>query len=136
MNSTYLPEEHMVVLYNDENEIVDVLANYIKTNLLNNNRCIYITGDTDTQLLLENLIKSIDYNKYINSGQLLIINKEDSYSKEDTFIPDLMIKMLIDETTNAKKDGFGGLAITGEISWVLEFDDGFDKIMEYECRIS
>jgi len=134
--NTFLPNGHMVIFYEDDKEIVDILVNYIKSNLENNTKCIYITGDADTEKIVENLKLVIDCDKYIENSQLLILNKEDAYSKSGTFVPDQMIDMLIKEADLAISDGYGGLAITGEISWVLDYEDGFDRIMEYEWKLN
>ncbi len=130
------PEEHMVVIYDNENEIINILINYISLNLKNNYRCFYITGDTNTNLFLQKLKNSIDYRKYLNKNQLVILNKEDLYVKDGTFSPDKMIDLLIRESRTAVSDGYNGLAITGEISWALEFNDGFEKILEYEWKLN
>ena len=132
---TYLPKAHMVALYSDEYETVEILVNYIKTNLENNTRCLYIVGDTDTNLLLRNLREVINYNEYIQSNQLIILEKENSYAQYGSFNPDSMVELLISETNKSIAEGFSGLAVTGEISWVLEYENGFEKILEYEWKI-
>ena len=47
-----------------------------------------------------------------------------------------MKNLLIEFSQEAQKEGFTGLAISGEISWVLEYDDGFDLINEYEWKLN
>ncbi len=132
----YFPEKHMVLLYRDEKEVVDTVVAYIKESLEKNKRCIYITGDADTKLIIGDLKNLIDYDSYIEKKQFYILDKEESYSKDGHFDPDRMIDMLLNEVDLALKSGHEGLAVTGEVGWALKFDDGFEKIMEYEWKLN
>lgn len=129
------PDNHIVVLYNDDSEIVDLLVEYIKSNLLKGIKCIYISGDANTELIIKNLKNLIYLDEYIANKQFIVLDKDESYSKNGTFNPDKMVDMLISETKKSIDEGFKGLAVTGEISWVLEYQDGFDKILEYEWKL-
>jgi len=133
---TFFPNAHMALLYSEEDEVVETIVSYIKFNLESNKRCLYITGDTETKLIIDRLRLILNYDNYILNNQLFIIEREESYSSGGYFNPDRMIGMLINEADIASKEGFKGLAVTGEISWVLEYNDGFDKIMEYECKLN
>ncbi|HPQ48255.1 MAG TPA: MEDS domain-containing protein [Clostridia bacterium] len=132
----FLPEEHMVVLYNQDSEITGLLVEYIRVNLEKNIRCIYIKGDTDTKAIIRGLRAVVDYNSVVESKQLIILDHNESYAKGGIFEPDMMISTLVGEARKSKSDGFDGLAITGEISWLLDFKGGFEKIMEYEWKLN
>lgn len=132
----HLPQGHMVVLYYDELEITGLLVDYIKLNLERNIRCIYITGDTNTTAVVKGLEAVIDYKGYCEKNQLLMLDKNESYSKSGEFVPEQMVDLLEEETKKSIAEGFDGLAVTGEISWVLEFKGGFEKIMEYEWKLN
>ena len=135
-HSMVLPDEHMVLLYSEETETIDILVNFIKSNLENNFRCAYIIGDINTQTLLNELKSKVELEDYIAKNQFTLIDKDDSYSKGGIFDPDLMVQLLIDESKRAKEDSYDGFALTGELSWVLAYEDGFDKIMEYEWKLN
>jgi len=135
-NFSFFPDEHIVLLYNDEKEVVDTVVSYLKSNLERNIRCLYITGDADTNLIFDSLREIIDCDQYIRSTQLLIVDKEESYSKNGKFSPEQMINMLLEEIDHAVKAGFKGLAVSGEVSWALEYEDGFEKIIEYEWKLN
>lgn len=129
------PDSHIVVLYNHDSEIVELLVEYIKSNLLKGIKCIYISDDANTELIIKNLRNLINLDEYTTNNQFIILDKDDSYSKSGAFDPDKMVDMLISETKKSIDQGFEGLAVTGEISWVLEYKDGFDKILEYEWKL-
>lgn len=128
------PGDHMVALYQEETEIVDYITSYISSALKRKERCVYITGDADTSLVLQQLGNLSDGSSA--SGDLVVFDRTDTYSKEGKFCPDkliLMIKLLVETALN---DGYKALAITGEISWVLDYDDGRELIIEYEWKLN
>jgi len=130
------PGDHMVLLYNNEKEVIEPLVEYIMESLLRNEKCIYISGDTDIETLKKEMQKKIAYESYILSEQLLMLDKADAYSKDGEFAPDKMIALLKEYTKEAFKSGYTGIAVTGELSWVLEYEDGIDRIIEYEWKLN
>ena len=128
--------DHLVVLYKSESNISETVVSYISNSLSNNQKCIYINGDTDTELIIESLKTLNLYYPFVETNQLMFLDKKDAYSKGGKFNPTKMKDLLIELSKEAINDGFTGLAISGEISWVLEYDDGFDLINEYEWKIN
>lgn len=130
--------DHMVLLYDDKDYIgnADVIAAYIISRVTNNEKCFYISGDIDTELIKEIINSSIEIQKYIDNGQLTILNKEDSYSRNGKFDSRKMIDLLKKLSSEAIEEGYDAFSITGEISWVLEYEDGFKKIMDYEYMLN
>jgi MEDS: MEthanogen/methylotroph, DcmR Sensory domain/HD domain len=128
--------DHLVVLYRNEEEVVSTIVPYISESLLRGERCIYITGDANIELVTDRLAKVFDLEKALNDSQLVMLNNDEAYSKSGTFNPDKMIELLISETEKAIAEGFTGLSLTGEISWVLKYEDGFDRIIEYEWKLN
>jgi len=130
--------DHMVLLYEDNGAIQNagIIANYIISRVNNNEKCLVISGDLEMNTLIKNLEDSIDFQKIISSGQLSLLDKNDAYSKDGKFSPSKMISLLKELSERALQEGYSGLAITGEISWVLDYEDGFEKIMEYENMLN
>lgn len=122
----------MVILYEDHSEITDILVEYISSSINANMQTIYIKGDTDTKGIIDALGYRFDYDSIIKLGKFSILDASESYAKDGKFNPKKMIALLKDIVTNAKKSGFSGVAVTGELSWVLNYDNGFEDIMEYE----
>ncbi|MBV1757972.1 MAG: MEDS domain-containing protein [Dethiosulfatibacter sp.] len=126
--------DHMVILYEEEEEVVEYLTAYIHSSLRHNERCIYITGDSDTNLVLEQ-IKKLNHGEEI-TGELVLMERDDAYSKDGTFDPDSMIALLKLLAEEAVADGYSGLAVTGEISWLLDYHNGRELIIEYEWKLN
>jgi len=128
--------DHMVLLYDNDEYSSEIIAAYIASRLIKHEKCFYITGDGDVKLMLHKLSKLVTADDYIESGQLSILSKSDAYSKEGRFDPDIMIDLLKVLSNEAVEEGYNAFAITGEISWVLEYESGFDKIMDYEYKLN
>jgi len=130
--------DHMVLLYDDKDVLsnVDAIASYITSRIIKNEKCFYISGDINEEMILNKLKSSIELEEVIKKGQLSILQKSDSYSKEGKFNPKKMINLLKYLADEALEEGYNGFAITGEISWVLEYEDGFQRIMEYEYMLN
>lgn len=130
--------DHLVLLYDEVNneENVYEVASYIISRINKKEKCYYIAGDIDTNFLKKELSNFIDLEKYLNSGQLSILEKEDAYSKDGKFDPNKMIELIKSLTDEALVQGYNAFALTGELSWVLEYDDGFEMIMHYEYLLN
>lgn len=128
--------DHMVLLYDNDIYNAEISAAYLGSRVMRNEKCIYISGDDDQELLIEKLKLIIDVEDALSCGQLSILNKSDAYSKDGLFDPDSMIELLKQLALNAIEEGYEAFAITGEISWVLEYESGFDKIMDYEYKLN
>jgi hypothetical protein len=44
--------DHLVLLYENESNITETIVSYISNSLNNNIKFIYITGDTDTEMII------------------------------------------------------------------------------------
>ena len=80
--------------------------------------------------------ENIDFYRYENSGQLVLLKDDQAYLKENTFNPDNMISLLKSETEKAISEDYQCLRVTGEMSWVLKRNPGSDKLLEYEAKLN
>lgn len=130
--------DHMVLLYkNSEADLnIDVIVDYIISRISKNEKCIFIKGDLNTDLVIIKLKELINLNSVLEEKQLLILDKDEAYSKHGEFDAKKMIQLIKELTNEAIGEGFSALAITGEISWVLDYEDGFERIMEYEYLLN
>jgi hypothetical protein len=127
--------DHVCSIYKNEEEQFAPLAIFIKKGLDNNEKCIYIVDENSKDhVVAETEKRGIDIKKYIESGQFVILTKKETYLKEGYFDPDGMIKLLKDTEKQALDNGYSGLRVTGEMTWVLEGMSGSDKLIEYEAN--
>jgi len=129
--------DHIVLLYEKEREMVNSTAAFIKTSLERGDKCLYIEGDGRTELVIASLLNAVDdLDSYLESGQLLVLNKEQTYSLSDGFDGDEMIELIRDISAETAAEGYNGLSITGELSWVLNMENGREDIIEYEWKLN
>ncbi|MGM0640925.1 MAG: MEDS domain-containing protein [Thermotogota bacterium] len=129
--------DHIVLFYKKESEILSASVSFIKTSLNRNEKCLYIKGDLNDDLLLielRNQITNLDL--FIEKGQLHFLNKEETYALSDNFKSDQMIERLKKESKKALREGYKGLSITGELSWALNFENGKKEIIDYEWKLN
>ncbi|OPL08929.1 MAG: hypothetical protein AVO33_08440 [delta proteobacterium ML8_F1] len=126
--------DHMVMLYEDDNEVEDYLVAFIHGSLKKNERCLFITGGGNTPAILSkvNALES----EGPRSGDLVLMTRDEGYSKSGRFDPDQMIALLQQMSETARSEGYSGLSVTGEISWVLDYDKGDELIVEYEWKLN
>src|SRR6056297_560942 len=129
--------DHIVLLYKKPAEILLASVSFIKTSLARNEKCLYIQGDLNGEILLNELKEQIsDLDFYIKKGQLQFLTKEETYALSNDFKAEEMIETLKTESTKALAEGYKGLAITGELSWVLNFENGKKEIIDYEWMLN
>ncbi len=128
--------DHIVLLYEEETSIIEEVSSFIVSRLNSGEKCMYISGGNDIDALICFLKKIIDLDNYMERGQLFFLSNEDAYAKDGEFDPDKMIEFVKNESIIAVNEGFTGLAVTGEISWVLNYSDGKDRIIEYEWKLN
>lgn len=128
------PGDHLVVLYSDESEIVDYVSAYIQSALAQKARCIYITGDLPTTEVL-NQLEAVTKGLAKNED-LVIVDRCEIYSENGVFSPDKLVKNIKTLVQAALRDGYDSLAITGELSWLVDYADAEELIMEYEWKLN
>jgi putative nucleotidyltransferase with HDIG domain len=136
-DTTYLKQgNHLVLLYEKNEEMINIMHDYLINCLLNNEKCIYVDSDDEKELILSTIDKDIDSMKYLEKGQLVFLEKSKAYSEGGEFKPDKMIQLLKKMSLEAISEGYEGIAITGELSWVLKYGDGIERIIEYEWKLN
>ena len=128
--------DHAVLFYKEEIEMLNATAAFIKNSLKNNERCLYIDPSSMHKRIINFLKESIaDLDYYLNTKQLLLLTKEDSYGDPSEFDAETMINLIIEEVKKAKKDGYKGFSITGELKEVVDFSGGKEEVIKYEWKL-
>jgi HD-GYP domain-containing protein (c-di-GMP phosphodiesterase class II) len=129
--------DHAVLFYRKEVNMLNTAAAYIKNSLENDEKCIYIDTEPMHEKIIELLKRDINHlNYYLNSNQLLLLTKEESYGNPSEFDADAMIDLITVEVKKALKAGYKGLSITGELKGVVDFHGGKEEVIKYEWKLS
>jgi len=129
---------HLCSIYRDKDEQLSVIIPFLKGGLRRNERCIYIV-DENTKEDISRILQGGGYDLekgLARTGQLQFFTKEDSYLKDGNFDPDKVINLLKLAQEDALENGYDGLRVTGEMTWVLTRLPGTEKLIEYESKLN
>lgn len=131
------PHDHLCLIYENEEQWKECVVPFLVAGLKKGEKCFYIVDRRRAEDVIALLkAESVDADKLIENGQLVILHEYESYTKEGSFDPDRMIEMLKSEVKNALSQGYKSLRVTGEMSWALKGITGSERIIEYEYKLN
>lgn len=131
------PGIHAVLFYRRQSEVIQAVRSYLKISLENNEKCIYIDQQQNQKKVLNDLREMMTgFDKYLENEQLLVLSREEIYGDPSQFKAVDIIKLIKNFSSQAEKDGFKGLAITGELNGIMNFNGGKKEIIEYEWKLN
>lgn len=128
---------HLCLLYESLEEWCSVVVPFLKIGLRQNERCICIVDDHTAGEIGRYLSQGdIDVGAFQRSGQLVILQQGEIYTREDFFDPDKMIALLVEGVKKSIASGYSALRVSGEMSWVLHRCPTPEKLIEYEGKLN
>ena len=125
---------HLCQFYRDKQDLIDILVPYFKAGLENHEFCIWVTaeplGSAEAQAALAASVENVE--TYITSGQLEILDAK-WYSSGAVFESDRVLQSWIDRLEAARRRGFAGLRVTGNLPWLEKAE--WHGFMEYEATV-
>ena len=128
--------QHLACIYRNREEQFATVIPFIYAGLKNGEKCIYIADENTKDEIIQAFKEVTDIDKYLKSGQLELLTKSEAYLKDGYFDPDRMIELLKQVQEKALKDGYKGLRVTGEMTWILTTWPGVERIIEYEAKLN
>jgi PAS domain S-box-containing protein len=112
-----------------------MLVPFFKAGLENNELCIWVTSEffevNEAKEALKKAIPDIDV--YIEKGQIGIIPHPHEHVNEDTFYSEKVTNIWTEKLNSALANGYEGLRITGDISWLEK--ENWNSLVDYEKKI-
>ncbi|AKB33988.1 sensory transduction histidine kinase [Methanosarcina siciliae HI350] len=129
---------HLCQFYQTKEDLMDILVPYFKAGLKDHEFCIWITSQpSDVEEAKEALRKSVpDIDIYLEKGQIEIIphtHWNSKGSKEGIFDPERLINSWIEKLDDALADGYDGLRLTENISWLEK--ENWDNFVKFEEKL-
>ncbi len=123
------------MIYDIEEEQKAFLSQFILYGLERNEKIICIL-DGDNSDKIDGCMKKagLDIGGYLASGQFVFESSDERYLKGGSFDPDRMLDNLRFETEKALAEGYSGMRIAGEMTWVLKKAPGWKRLMECEVK--
>ncbi|MEF8874283.1 MAG: MEDS domain-containing protein [Candidatus Thermoplasmatota archaeon] len=128
---------HMCCIYRDKEEQLSALSSFMSLGIERNEKCLYVVDDRTKKEVIEAFEElGFDVEKFVGSGQFEFITKSESYLKDGYFDPDEMIELIDKAQKKALDEGYNGLRLTGEMTWVFSDVPGVERLMEYETKLN
>ena len=126
---------HICHFFKNKQELCDIIVPYIKTGLLGNEKCIWITSDPirSNQAISELAHEVTGIDDYISSGQLLVVGYNDWYTELGEFSIDGVLRSWTEAEKKALDEGYKGLRAVGIMSWVQR--ENWNNIVCYEAKV-
>lgn len=126
--------DHVAYFYEGKGRQFPFVVPFIKEGLKNNEKCIYIAHESTIKDVKRAFGEEVK--KYLDSGQLSVITSKDAYLRSRYFDTDKMIAFVKENIKLVLNEGYKGLILVGEMTWVLEEKSWLDTLTEYETKLN
>ncbi len=111
---------HFCQFYQTREDLIDILVPYFRAGLENNEFCMWVTsqplGVEEAKEALRGAAPDIDV--YLAKKQIEIVPYTDCYVKEGVFDSERVLNGWVEILNQALVNGYDGLRLTGNISWL------------------
>lgn len=127
---------HFSQLYDNKEDLIEILVPYFKAGLENNEFCLWITSNIITKEDIKKVMNKAvpNFNEYLSAGQIEIIPYYNFYFEEDSLYVDNLIKKGMDIYDKALQKGYYGLRISTDQSWIEK--KCWNTLLEYEKELN
>lgn len=126
---------HFCQFYQTKKDLIDILIPYFKAGLENNEFCFWVTSQP---LEVNDAVKALgeaipDFNIYMEKGQIEIVSYIYCCVNEGIFDSERMINGWCEKLNYAIKNGYDGLRLAGNSSWLKK--EEWDDFIDFEKKI-
>lgn len=128
---------HACYIYDDDVQRDKVIGKFIEAGFIKGEEVAYFTDNKDPDEVMDWLINmGIKIPKDDNIEQFSISFAQNTYCPNRKFVPDEMLEYLRTFYRKAINEGYKGVRISGEMSWVLRGIPGSERLLEYEALVN
>ena len=129
--------DHLCFVYDTLAELSAVLVPFLRTGLAAGERCVYVGPAAGAERIEGDLrAAGMAVGREIERGAIVMLGQRESWLKGGKFDPWAMMDLLRQTEQQALDDGFKGLRVTWDLSWVLAGRHGADRLVEYEAHLN
>ncbi|HEY83332.1 MAG TPA: PAS domain S-box protein [Dehalococcoidia bacterium] len=127
---------HLGQFYQTKEDLLEILVPYFKTGLENNEFCMWVTaGLVDEKAAEEAMRKAVpDFERYLKKKQIEIVPHTEWYLKDGAFDRQRVLNGWIDKLNQALSQGYDGMRVAGNASWLEEKD--WKSFADYEREVN
>lgn len=129
--------DHACLIYDTELAWFSAVIPFIVSGLSRGERCICCVGKSADEVLSKMRQENIDIKLSIDNGALIMLDEHKLYLRNGLFNPSEMIFFTKEAVELASKDGFNGLRVASDMSWMLDNDNiDISSMMKYEAMLN
>ena len=129
--------QHVCLCYRSEAERQEVLGAFVSDGLAANAKVYYFAHREPVADVLTALHwTGIDSAQFISHGNLVVQTAYDSYLRTGVFDSDECMRNWIATIDAALSEGYSGIRVAADMSWVLDGIPGSDRLLDYERALS
>ncbi len=115
---------HLCQFYETKEDMINILAPYFKAGLENNEFCIWITSMALNEEEAKNAMRNAmpDFDKCLESGKMEIIPHDRWYLQSGSFNAQTVIGLWVGRLDKALAEGYIGMRMSGDTSWIEKKD--------------
>ena len=127
---------HNCLFYKSQDDLVNLLAGYIKSGIEKGEFCIWITADGGVEDKARRAVgkKLPNPNTQLAGSQIEFIQYSDWYLQDGSFRPEKVLNSWVERLKLALNLGYRGLRVTGDLGWLDATD--WQTLMDYETDIN
>ncbi|OGJ21418.1 MAG: hypothetical protein A2804_03340 [Candidatus Pacebacteria bacterium RIFCSPHIGHO2_01_FULL_46_10] len=128
---------HICSIYRYPLERLVATSQFFIHGLQSNEKCIFIASNkARKQLIDECARKKIEVTKYLESGQLLLLDNSETYLNDDgSFSVERVMGMLKETEVKAIEQGYGGVRFAGELPFIAGSPIDKETLCAYEAIV-
>ena len=130
------PGDHVCAIYGSEDELADIVGDFLAEGLSKGERCWYLPAWDDPGAVRGALrMHGVDIARATQRGALNILSSNAAYSVRGDFDPEETMVVFSDAIEQASLDGFNGFRAAANMSWALDLANGPERLITYEALL-
>ncbi len=127
---------HFSFLYQEKEDLIDILVPYFKEGLENGEFCVWVTSNLisvrEAEAALKQVVPNLD--TYLQRRQIEILPYTEIYYKDGEFNQQSVLKSWDEKCDHSLTKGLDGIRVTGDTGWLEEKNKR--SFMEYEAEVN
>lgn len=123
---------HACCYYDSDEEQRAFLAQFIREGLASGRKVVCVADGGSTRRILRRQLRDPQGAAAAERGQLVVRGSEAAYVAGGFFDPDRMLAWWPEAASRALEEGYPGLRVTGDVTWLARGLPGVEHLTEYE----
>ncbi len=133
--SPFQPGTRQCFVLENDAEHREIITPFMRLGLETGERVLYLGHPLSPEAILGPLKnEGLDPDPFLKTGQLCIVDVQETLLKDGTFNPDSAMQWIQDAMQKTLDAGFSGLRITVEMSWILSVSDS-ETFIRFQHRL-